>query len=256
MTRRDDGLLEKLDFNLRLGDVIRVLYHVALDHCVLRSFELEKLVCVSKDQLVSLLERGYAEKKISELLKSPSLTALNDVEKNEVLVITEDGGSVMSVAMAFSHIEHQFPEWWSVPLPLAFVTKNKIMLNGAADKMSVAKQLALVDCASLPIEQTEFFVTLQEKKKSHSVMFKLLARKIYLIEDVTQDIETANDMVWCAAVGNALTLRLECDGKILWRDGDDIEKGANVEETLVCEWDGKSVGALCIGNKKTKKKKK
>lgn len=260
MTEHALNEIEKAGFDLTLERAIRLLYHVALNHCVLRSLEQQKIICVSKDQLVSLLERGHSGKKLKELFsladkkefKPSNMASFFDAGNDRVLAVTEDGASVISVAKAFAHIEHEFPEWWSVPLPLVFLTKDKVTLNGQAENLHISKLLQRIDRKAIPLDQDEFFVTLEEKNKSHSVMFKHLGRKIYLIEDVTRDVETAGDIVWWASVGKALTMKLECEGKFLWRDGE--PDSGLAEESFACEWDGKNVGVLCVGKKKTKPK--
>lgn len=258
MKRRSIDESEKLSFNLTLGETIRLLYHVALDHCVLRSLEKQKIICASKEQLVSLLERGHSERKLRDLFElaekkdliPSSFESFAGEEKTNVLVITEDGGNVDTAANAFSNIEHEFPEWWSAPLPFVFLTSEKIILNEWAANTPIAKSLLKIERKSLPSDKEHFFVTLGGKGKSRTTMFRHLAQKIYLIEDVTQDMETAGDIVWWASVGKALAAKFEQDGKALWREGEKASEPA--EESLVCEWDGESVGVLCIAKKKTK----
>ncbi|MCL1940813.1 MAG: hypothetical protein FWG09_02640 [Synergistaceae bacterium] len=257
MNNRKSDVLNTLSFNSTLGETIRILYIVALDHCVLRSLDREKIIGLSKDQLVALLERGYSESKVEELFELAEKRAFKPLDPERsaaelaevsVLTISEDYGEIMKFAEAVSAPEPKYPSWWEIPLPLAILLKGKIIINDAANNLSISKSLLHIKTNSLPSKQKEFFVTLKDNKKSHSVLFKQLGRRIYLIDDVTQDVETAGDIVWWASVGKAYASKIESEGKTMRRDDEDIGP-FDSEEEISCEWDGKNIGKLCIGRK-------
>jgi len=260
--RRKSDILNTLCFNSTLGEIIRILYFIALDYCVLRSVDREQIIGITKDQLIALLERGYSEKKVDDvfiLAEEKAFKPLNSEElaaelaQVDVLVISEESGEIMKFSEAYANIGPEYPSWWKIPLPLAIILKKKIVINDAASNLLISKSLQNIKTESLPLEQKEFFVTLKENKKSHSVLFKHLERRVYLIEDVTQDIETAGDIVWWASVGKAFATKVENEGKALAKEG---EEGSNfeTEERISCDWDGKNIGKLCIGRKIVKPK--
>jgi len=260
--RRKSDILNTLSFNSTLGEIIRILYFVALDYCVLRSVDREQIIGISKDQLITLLERGYSDRKVDDvfvLAEEKAFKPLNSEElavefaQIDVLVISEEFGEVMKFAEANANIGPEYPSWWKIPLPLAIILKKKLVLNDTANNLLISRSLQDIKTESLPLEQKEFFTTLKENKKTHSILFKHLERRVYLIEDVTQDIETAGDMVWWASVGKAFASKVESEGKILVREG---EEGNNfeIEENISCDWDGKNIGKLYIGRKIEKPK--
>jgi hypothetical protein len=260
--RRKSDILNTLSFNSTLGEIIRILYFIALDYCILRSVEREQVIGISKDQLIALLERGYSDRKVDDVFILAEEKAFKPLSSEElvielaqadVLVISEESGEVMKFVEANSNIGPEYPSWWKIPLPLAIILKKKMVINETASNLLISKSLQDIKTESLPLEQKEFFVTLKENKKSHSVLFKHLERRVYLIEDVTQDIETAGDIVWWASVGKAFALKVESEGKLLIKEG---EEGSHFEtyERISCDWDGKNIGKLCIGRKIEKPK--
>jgi hypothetical protein len=255
--RRKSDILNTLSFNSTLGEIIRVLYFIALDHCILRSIDREKVIGISKDQLIALLERGYSEKKVDDvftLVEEKALKPLNledlavELAQTDVLVVSEDYGEIMRFTEASVSIGPEYPSWWKIPLPLAILRKKKIEINEIASSLSISKPLLAIKIESLPLEQDEFFVTLKENKVTHSVLFKHLDKRVYLIEDVTQDVETASDILWWASVGKAFATRIESAGKAMVKEGEEGDQ-FEIDEIISCDWDGKNIGKLCIGRK-------
>jgi len=260
--RRKSDILNTLCFNSTLGEIIRVLYFIALDYCVLRSVDREKLIGISKDQLIALLERGYSESKVDDVFALAEEKAFKPLKLEElaielagvdVLVISEEYGEVMKFAEASVNIGPEYPSWWKVPLPLAILRKKKIVINETASNLPISKPLMNIKIESLPLEQNEFFVSLKENKKTHSVLFKLLDKRVYLIDDVTQDVETASDILWWASVGKAFASKVESEGQVMVKEGEE-EDALEIEEKITCDWDGKNIGTLCIGRKIEKPK--
>jgi len=260
--RRKSDILNTLSFNSTLGEIIRILYFIALDYCVLRSVDREKIICISKDQLIALLERGYSEKKVEEvfsLAEEKAFKSLNieelgvELAKCEVLVISEESGEIMRFSEANVNIGPEYPSWWKIPLPLAILLKKKIVINEAANSMLISTPLLGIKLEALPLEQKEFYATIEENEKPHSVLFKHLDKRVYLIEDVTQDVETAGDIIWWASVGKAFASKMKSEGKIFAKEGEEGDF-FETEEIISCDWDGKNIGKLCIGRKIEKPK--
>jgi len=257
MEKRKHNILKALNFNSTLGEIIRILYSIALNYCILRSMDRDKIIGLSKDQLVALLERGYSENKVEDIFDLAESKAFKPLDPEElavelaqanVLAINEECGKIMKFSEANASIEPEFPSWWEIPLPLAILLKGKITINETANDLPISKPLLRIKTASLPLNQKEFFVTLKENKKSHSVLFKRLNNRVFLIDDVTQDVETAGDIVWWASVGKAFASKIESEGKIMMRDEEEIDQ-FELEEEILCDWDGKNVGKLSIGRK-------
>ena len=259
MNKHKSDILDSLSFNSTLGEVIRILYSIALNYCILRSVDKEKVIMLSKDQLVALLERGYSENKVYDLFDLAENKAFKPLDSEElavelaeenVLAVSEEYGKIMKFTEANENIEPEYPSWWEIPLPLVILLKGKIIINKTANNLSISKSLMHIKTSSLPLKQKEFFVTLKEKdnKKSHSVLFKQLGNRVYLIDDVTQDVETADDIVWWASVGKAFASKIESEGKIMIRDGEETDQ-FELEEEISCVWDGRNIGKLRIGYK-------
>lgn len=244
--------LASLNFESTLGDVIRALYHVALDYCVLRSSD--EIIGVSKDCLIALHERGYSERRIKDIMsligggicKHETAESFKGNEDLDALIISDSGCDILTTKEAFAPDVSGCPDWWSVPLPLGYLSPDKVILNNTASAMSFASQLSRVRVDSIKKEEPEFFVSLKDRKKTYAVLFRRLADDVYLIEDVTQDVAAAGDIAWWASIGKVFAKRLEDDGKHYWRSDSEFVQGA--EMVYPCEWDGKSVGFLCISS--------
>ena len=260
--RRKSDILNTLSFNSTLGEIIRILYFIALDYCILRSADREKIIGISKDQLIALLERGYSEKKVDDVfvlaeekafkpLKLEKLGA--ELENADVLVICEEYAEIMKFADANVNIGPEYPSWWKIPLPLAILHKKKIVINETANSLLISKSLLDIKMENLPLEQKEFFATIKENERPHSVLFKHLDKRVYLIEDVTQDVETASDILWWASVGKAFASKIESEGKIMLKEEEAGDQFVT-EEKISCDWDGKNIGTLCIGRRIEKPK--
>jgi hypothetical protein len=260
--RRKSDILNTLNFHSTLGEIIRVLYFIALDYCILRSVDREKIIGISKDQLIALLERGYSESKVENVFTLADEKAFKPLNIKElgvelamvdVLVISEEYGEIIKFSDANLNIGPEYPSWWKIPIPLAILLKKKIVINEAANSLLLSSSLLNLKMETLPLEQKEFFVTVYENEKSHSVLFKHLDKRVYLVEDVTQDVETASDILWWASVGKAFASKVESEGKIMFKDGEEGDH-FEIEERITCDWDGKNIGKLCIGRKTEKPK--
>jgi hypothetical protein len=256
MQPNTDNILSTLSLASSRGDVLRALFFLSLEHCVLRSIERESMIAFSKDQLVALLDRGVTEDRIENifdlvekrLFRPLTFSSPESLGHTKFLVLTEEGSSTESADKAFAPMETNFPEWWSVPLPLAQLGKKKLVLNHFALKNPLARSILSIPAASLPNEKVEFIVNLQVKGTEHSIMFRSLGSRVYLLDDVTRDMATAGDIAWWASVGKAVSLYLAGKERQYWRsESGDNSDLALAEESLPCMWEGKLLGYFCIG---------
>lgn len=130
-----------------LSSLLRSLYLHGVEHCALATAK--GFPIFSKDQIVSLLERGNADTKVCEafaLLSSNGFACLTEQRLMEpltpVLLVTDRGVELVpagripqpspreeDAAPDEEITDSGLPCWWTVPLPLALLTGKKTLLN-------------------------------------------------------------------------------------------------------------------------------
>ena len=262
--------LKSLTIRSSLGMLLRTLYRMGLNYCVLPPVgDYAYVVVFTKEQLVSLIERSSSEAFIAEIpkrviqglfkpvaiFKSDSSSSdfvskggFADPERLQVLVIEEDGAKVSSLKEALAPRVPDFPAWWEAPVPFAMCGYGKLHVNHTAMLMfgPNLKRMAVCD---IP-DKNEFLVTLEGGQSLCSVTFRRLEGDIFVLEDSTSDITAAEDVAWWAAIGKAWVATLDSEKRTYRRCGEE-EALSSDENTLVlpCEWEGELLGYLCVENK-------
>ncbi len=263
---------EEIKYNTTIGSplssLLRSLYLHGVEQCALASDEGYSVY--SKDQIVSLLERGNADTKVSDaiaLLSSNTFSGVLEKRLLEpltpVLLVTDTGVEVVP-AGKISHPRSReadatppedrtpaFPSWWEIPLPLADCTGKHPLLNSSAEEL-----LGGFILPSFPRRKRhpgEFLLELQEKngKKGKRIcrqyLFTEVAYPVFLIQDVTEDLRNAERMAWMASIGQAFISDLKCKGKTVRQIR---SPECSVEEEsgthLACIWEEKLLGYICI----------
>ncbi|MDR1379165.1 MAG: hypothetical protein LBJ36_08985 [Synergistaceae bacterium] len=268
--------LKTLTIRSSLTVLLRTLFCMKLDYCVLLPWEdFRNIIVFSKDQLVSLIERGSSEASISDILKRVaqglfkpvaifksdssssdfvSQKGFGDPEQLQVLLIDKEGATVSSLKEALTPKGPNLPEWWEAPIPFVMCGGGALHINRTAMLMfgSDLKRLATSD---LP-DKNEFLVTLEGKASPCSVMFRRLEGDIFMLDDCTGDVAAAVDITWWAAVGKAWIATLD-RAKLVYRrcTETEVENLQTEKENTVlpCEWEGELLGYLCIEKKPLKK---
>lgn len=243
-----------LNLDSSLSTLLRNLYLHGVEHCVplIRG----ESAIFTKDQVVSILERGYGEKKvrdIPELLSSSS--GVKEIagknlfkDKTSVLTVNEEGYEVLPAgSLALSAPGRtprgDIPTWWTVPLPLVSLASGKIVFNEKARALLGDVPLdGLLD--NLPDEK-EFVLELL----AGTFLFREIAPLVYLAEDVSSDVASAREISWWAGVGKAFMEKLHREGKSAERsDVAPSSKTDGREECLPCLWEGKVLGYILVRN--------
>lgn len=235
-----------------LSSLLRNLYIHSVEHCA--PLVRGESAIVTKDQLISILERGYGEKKVRDIprLLSSSAALKDMVRKNllkdrtPVLAVDEDGFEILpakslSFGVPSGSFRENVPSWWNAPLPFVSVEGGKIALNGKA--RSLLANISLEALSDNTSGEKEFVL----EQSSGTFLFREIAPTVYLVEDVSSDVASAREISWWAAVGKAFVEKLETEGKIAERSelSPPLEAGA-AAESLPCLWEGKTLGYLLI----------
>lgn len=262
--------LKSLTPRSSLVALLRTLYRIGLDYCVLPpTGEYACVIVLTKDQLVSLIERSNSEMYIAEIPKRVTQglfkpfaifkpdSPLDDFvpngdfdepERLQVLVVEEDGAKIFSLKEALGPRVPNFPEWWEAPVPFAMCGYGKLHINNTAMLM-FGPDLERMPIGNLP-EKNEFLVTLEGGESHFSVAFRRLEGDIFILEDSTNDIGAAEEVAWWAAVGKAWTATLDLEKRAYWRcdekEAERFRSGKNI--VLSCEWGGELLGYFCVGN--------
>lgn len=227
--------------------LLRMLYQMVLDYCVLRSSE--NMIVFTKDQLVSLIERSSPDLSVGDIPKLVTQGLFKPApvpgpENLQVLLVGDSGTEVSTLKEALAPREPNFPEWWEIPLPLALIAWNRLHFNRMALLMfgPDLKRIAVRDL-NLP-DRNEFLVELEGREPPCLFSFRRLEEDIFMLEDCTGDAAAAEEITWWAAVGKAWAEKLEREKRPFLR----CEKPAPDEyETLPCEWEDRLLGYFCVG---------
>jgi len=252
-----------------LSSLLRSLYLHGVEHCALATAK--GFPIFSKDQIVSLLERGNADTKVCEafaLLSSNGFACLTEQQLMEpltpVLLVTDRGVELVpagripqpspreeDAAPDEEITDSGLPCWWTVPLPLALLTGKKTLLNPAAEKL--LEGYAPSSFGRKKKHPKEFLLELSckstKKRKAGSkhFLFTELKDSFFLIQDVTEDLQSADQMAWLASIGQAFLSDLKCKG-IPVRQIRSPEYTTEEEngKHLACIWEEKLLGYVCI----------
>lgn len=253
-----------------LSLLLRSLYLHGVEHCALATANGSQVF--SKDQIVSLLERGNADTQVCEAiasLASNGSACLTEQPLMEpltpVLLVTERGAELVPaerIPQQPSPVEEDaapdegqadsgLPCWWTVPLPLAHFTGKKTLLNPAAEKL--LEGYAPSSFGRKKKRPKEFLLELSckstKKRKAafRHFLFTELQDAFFLIQDVTDDLQSADQMAWLASIGQAFLSDLKCKG-IPVRQIRSPEYTAEEEsgKHLACIWEEKLLGYVCI----------
>jgi hypothetical protein len=262
MTPRNQTL-KTLTTRSNFAVLLRSLYRLGLDYCVLPPGEdFRGTIIFTKDQLVSLIERGSPETAITDIpkrvaqglfkpvaiLESDSSDFLDcssgefasgqfaskggfeDLDELQVLVV-DDAGAVVSplknLKKALTPKAPSFPAWWEAPVPFAMRGKGVLHVNNTAMLMFGAdlKRLAAGDFP----DKEEFLVTLEGKPNSCAVTFRRLEEDIFMLDDCTSDVAAAADITWWAAVGKAWAATLDQENLAYRRCGESEAEALRAE---------------------------
>ena len=251
MKSRDrQNLQTGLTLDSPLSSLLRNLYIHSLDHCA--PLVRGEAAIVTKDQLISILERGHGEKKVRDIprLLSSSASLREMVQKNllkdrtPVLTVDEEGFEILPAAnlsLSTWPSREELPFWWNAPLPFVAVALGKIILNEKAQ--SLLGNMPLEKLLGNPPEDKEFVL----EPSSGTFLFREVAPSIYLVEDVSSDVSSAREISWWAAVGKAFVEKLHTEDKTTERSDVFSALGpGTAEECLPCLWEGKILGYLLV----------
>ncbi|MDR1875556.1 MAG: hypothetical protein LBQ90_11175 [Synergistaceae bacterium] len=251
-----DRSLRSLTSQSSLLELLRALYEMVLDYCVLRlSGDSEKPLVFAKDQLISLIERNSPETAIADL---PELAArgffrpvtLPDPENLRVLVVGENGADVSPIREALAY-GPSLPEWWEAPLPLAICSEKKLHFNPAAIQVFGPEVKRLAAC-NLP-DRDEFLVELEGVSEPCLLAFRRLTQNVFTLEDSTGDAALAEDIAWWASIGKAWAATLDGEKRAYRRCAEsEVENLRGENMVLPCEWEGRLLGYFCVEKPETK----
>ncbi|MDR2522417.1 MAG: hypothetical protein LBC93_01765 [Synergistaceae bacterium] len=250
--------LKSLTTRSSLAELLRALYGMGLDYCVLPpGKDFEDIAVFTKDQLVSLIELGSSEIPIAEIPKVAQGTfkpfavfrpdappdSFEGPEDLQALTVEKNGASVSLLREALQPRTPGFPSWWDAPVPFAMCDYGRLHVNQTALLM-FGSDLTRLSARDIP-EKNEFLVTLEGKGSPCTVNFRRLEKDIFMLDDCTGDVAAAADIAWWAAVGKAWAAVLDKEGRAYRQCAKEDAFRGN-EAVHLCEWDGDFLGYFCV----------
>lgn len=231
-----------------LSELLRDLYLHGVEYCLLYSPP-EGHPVFSKEQIVSVLEKGESERSVSELATlcssfSPlkDLLEKNVLSKKDKLFVLKDADlrilPVSTIAeMTGEEIGTGVPLWWDAPLPF---------VSWAGERFSANRKAAgLLD--GIPLTRGEGSEFLRELPGGKCFLFREIHPCIFLVDDVSEDMGNAKEMTWWAAVGKAFVSRLRGKGFSVEKMTEDPLSAVDErDEILTCVWEDDIVGFLKV----------
>ncbi|MDR1884748.1 MAG: hypothetical protein LBQ56_00635 [Synergistaceae bacterium] len=240
-------------------EILRALYFYGTDYIMGSVGRSERLV--HKEQLVALLEQGREtatlEDIMSVMLNEPlsAKMQIEDIPQDTHLLLFAQTGSKMQGVLSRMTFEEyrerkireamlRLPEWWNIPLPLLHVEEDRISLNGAAQEVVSCDLQTLA--AGIGKILKDRIISYSEKRRDRTFSLHPLTDDTFLLEDISGDFEMAEDLVWWAAVGQALCRRMEDNALVVKRMSPLEASPDGAVEIIPCSWDGELVGKLAI----------
>lgn len=244
---------DMLHLGSTVQEVLRSLYFYRSDYIMVALDKKERLL--HKDQLVALLEQGRENATVEDMpglaLTAPisAKTAMEDIPPESGLIVFSDDGLYGTTFEAYREMKIReaaisLPEWWGIPLPLLYLKDGRVSLNEAA--------LPLVPCGAQAIAgqiekiKSEKLISIKDKKKEKVLSLSPLDAETFLIEDVSEDFDMVEDLVWWAAIGSAFVRRMEENGLTVRRMPPHGQTPQEAAEIIPCHWEGELIGRLAI----------
>lgn len=244
---------DSLFFSSTVQEVLRTLYLYGVDYLLVVRENCEKLL--HKDQFVAFLELGRERATLEDVLSAflvghlVSRADMENVPPDTNLLIFD--GNELSETTFQEYRERRLqettvvlPEWWDVPLPLMNMRGDEISLNETARKL-LPQEPAMLKGKARKILR-EGIIAIRDKKEEKTLSLLPLTEETFLLEDVSGDFEMAQDLLWWAAAGRALTRRMEENGLVLKRLLPDERPPESAVELIPCSWEGESMGKIAV----------
>ncbi len=167
----------------------------------------------------------------------------------KVLFLTEEEGRILRVIDIAPEKELFLPPWWTAPFPLVAFHGKKIYMNEKAREVCDVTNEDLEKCFSnFSCENEDYiFPCITSSGEERRFFAKKIAEHILTLEDISSEMHMAQDIVWWAAVGNALTTYLQAKGVEIRfsyeREGLPQPK-VESDETIPCRWEGDLLGYI------------
>jgi hypothetical protein len=238
-----------------LSELLRAMYLHDLELCILMASDNEMPV-FTKDQIVSVLEKGAGEKSAWELKNLCSFhytlealvgkKALDD--RTKVFVMKEEGPGIFLVSSLLGEVKKagrpelkDAPPWWDAPVPFVSWKKGCLFPNRAAAE--------LLGGAEVKKGGGEEFM--RELGDGRCLLFRKIYPAVFFVEDVSEVLGKAREMAWWAAVGRAFAGSMEEKGCRVERVAEPAPgRAEETAEYLKCLWDGEELGYLKVNHEK------
>lgn len=248
--------------------LLRSLYLHGVEYCALAGAD--RCDVYTKDQIVSLLERGDTDRTVCEAIAQlePGAFACGRHEgaldsATRVLLVTSTGSEVVAASsipetkrpksrktLAKKAVPAS-PPWWDAPIPLAMCAEKGILLNSAGRRLLAGLSLPPVQGGEAWSD--EFILEAAGHggtgaSSDRQFLFERLEGTVYLVQDVTEDLRSAGEMAWLASVGQAFISHFKCRGRPV-RQVRSAERPADCdpEDCVACIWEGELLGYVCLG---------
>jgi hypothetical protein len=241
-----------LSLQSSLEEVLRFLFGSSLAHVFL--YGKKNRFFLTKEELITFIESETPLLQIGDILHMPEreksgkklMETLPPFQK--ILLLTDEGGRIARVIDITSEREIFLPPWWEAPFPLVALQDEEISLNQHAYKLCKGGTDVLQKAlANFSGEEEEYIFSCSFPWGEERRFFaKKMEDRIFSLEDISSEMHMAEDIVWWAAVGNALATYLQAKGVGFrcFHERDSLPEQKGHGETIPCRWEGDLLGYI------------
>nr|HPJ25483.1 hypothetical protein [Synergistaceae bacterium] len=159
------------------------------------------------------------------------------------------GGRILRVIDMAPEKELFLPSWWEAPFPLVAFHKDEFYVNEKTRELfrTEIDILQKSFTTSLREEENSIFSCISSTGEERRFFVKKVQEHIFALEDVSNEVHMAQDIVWWAAVGNALSTYLQAKGVEIrpFQEGEALPKeNAGTAELIPCRWEDELLGYI------------
>lgn len=202
-------------------------------------------IYIRQEELIAAMERGFGGSSLGYWLKKShrSASELKDFSPDESIVLMEGASCRLVKAVDLKGAAAgEMHSWMDLPFPLIHRSAaGELSMNGVAENLFEGKIMpsSLFDQA---LKEREALYFVNDKP----FLLRHLGYGYFTLEEIDEEVELAQEIIWWAAVGKALSERLEGQDVEVKRLPENFPLNGVDGELLLCSWGNTPLGYLLL----------